>query len=427
LYNPSQAVTVLPNGRIEPGSGDLLNGLVWPEIATEAVGGWDLYKTRRNNFAPRLGFAYSPWEKTVIRGGAGIYYGPGHVARPNLARNPPFAQEVQLFGTNLSNPGAGSTRLLPVNLRSQDPSGLAATSYQWSLNVQREIMPRTVFEFGYVGNRGLHLYYTRNLNKPEPDPDRKGSINAHRIFPGWANITFQEPSAASTYHAFETHLKRRFHEGFLAEVSYTFSKALGHGQNQGNQPQDNRNLAAEWGRLNFDRTHILVANFVYELPFWRLQDNLLKKVFGGWQIAGIANFQSGLIRNVSLSGDNAKVGGGPQRPDRVGDPNAGPETLEQWFNTGAFAQPAKGTFGNAGRNLVQMPGINSWDLALAKNTQIGWFGGEGARLQIRAELFNAFNHPQWEGVSTNFNSHIFGQVTSAHDPRIVQIGLKILY
>lgn len=421
FYDPANAVELLPDAEIVPDSGDLLNGVVTPEQSTDATGGFDLYQTRYNHFAPRVGFAYSPWTKTVVRGGAGIYYGPGHVGREGYGLQPPFAQRVQLFNAELSNPGGGTARLFPSNIGSQDVEGKAATSYQWSVGIQREILPRTLFEISYVGNRGVHLYYTRNLNKPEPDATRQGGINLHRPFPGWGNITYVEPSAFSAYNALEVHLKRRLQSGWMFETSYTYSKAMGHADNFGNQGQDPRNQRAEWSFQGFDRTHVFVSNFLYELPFLRQQDTLLEKIVGGWSVGGIATFASGMMRTVGVSGDPHNVGGGPTRPDLIGDPNDGPKTLGEWFNTAAFVAPTPGVFGNAAPRIVRLPGLNNWDLAIYKNTPLR---GD-VRLQIRVELFNAFNHPQWGGVALNLNSPIFGEVTSAHDPRIIQIGVKL--
>ncbi len=139
---------------------------------------------------------------------------------------------------------------------------------------------------------------------------------------------------------------------------------------------------------------------------------------------GIVTFQSGLMGTATLAGDNGRVGGGgPQRPNLVADPNDGPKSLAQWFNIAAFTQPARGTFGNSARANIRRPGLSNFDLTLAKNTQIN----ERLRLQIRGEFFNAFNHPQRNGVAFGFNNSAFGRVTSAQDPRIMQIGIRFTF
>ena len=148
------------------------------------------------------------------------------------------------------------------------------------------------------------------------------------------------------------------------------------------------------------------------------------KIFGGWALGGIVTFQSGMMGSASLAGDNGRVGGGgPQRPNLVDDPNDGPKTLDQWFNTAAFTQPARGTFGNSAWANIRLPGLTNFDLTLSKTVQIS----ERVGLQVRGEFFNAFNHPQWRGVALGFNNNAFGRVTSAHDPRIMQIGMKFTF
>ncbi len=424
FYDPSQAVTVQSNGRIVPGSGNLLNGLLTPsDPAAERFGGSDLYRQRFTNFGPRLGLAYKISDRSVVRAGGGVYYGPGHIGR--FTTQPPIVQQPLIFDTNLSDPAGGTTDiLLPSNVSGHDPEGLAATSYQWSFGLQQEILRQTSIDITYVGNRGVHLGIRPNINRPAPDPNRAGSINAHRPYPGFGNVLYQQPSASSTYNGLEITLRRRFSGGLMFESAYTLSRTWSHGDNIGDTVQDPRNLAAEWSLADFDRTHISMSNFLYELPFFKRQDTAVKKVFGGWSIAGIVTFQSGRSGGATLAGDNGRVGGGgPQRPNLVGEPNSGPQTLEQWFNTSAFEQPARGTFGNAPRAPIRLPGLANFDLTLAKNTQVS----ERVRLQLRAEFFNAFNHPQWNGVALGFNNSIFGRVTSAHDPRIMQIGLKLSF
>ncbi len=142
----------------------------------------------------------------------------------------------------------------------------------------------------------------------------------------------------------------------------------------------------------------------------------------GWQLSGISRFESGTPLNVTIPGDRAGVGGGGQRPDVVA-PVVIEKELVRWFSTSSFANPALGTFGNAGRNLVRGPGINNWDVSFIKRTNIT----EGVSLQFRAEFFNLFNHTQFAGVNTSFGAAAFGQITSARDPRISQLALRFLF
>ncbi len=147
-------------------------------------------------------------------------------------------------------------------------------------------------------------------------------------------------------------------------------------------------------------------------------------VVGGWQVNGIYTWQRGFpitITAADLGGLNDTFG--TNRADLVGDPNTGERTVNRWFNTAAFAQPALGALGNLGRNTERGPGVNNLDLALFKNFSVTG----GVRLQFRLESFNAFNHTQFGNVSTNLTAPNFGVVTSARPARINQLGLKLLF
>lgn len=217
FYDHSQTVTVMPNGRIVPGSGSLLNGIVTPaDPQAEQFGGSDLYRQRFMNFGPRLGIAYKLSDKSVLRAGGGIYYGPGHIGRQTT--QPPIVQQPLIFDALLSNPAGGTTDIvLPSNVQGHDPEGYAAASCQWSFGLQHEIFRQATLDVTYVGNRGVHLGTQPNLNRPVPDASRTGSIKSHRPFPGFANVLYQEPSASSTYNGLEITLRRRFAQGSMFE------------------------------------------------------------------------------------------------------------------------------------------------------------------------------------------------------------------
>jgi hypothetical protein len=165
-----------------------------------------------------------------------------------------------------------------------------------------------------------------------------------------------------------------------------------------------------------------VLSYVYELPFARGASGLPKQLFQGWQISGINSFQSGNPLTITIPGDRAGVGGSGQRPDVTAQVTR-VETLQRWFNTEAFALPALGTFGNAGRGIVRGPGINNWDVSFSKRFAIR----EHVNLQFRAEFFNLLNHTQYSSVATAVGAATFGQVTAARDPRISQLGLRLLF
>jgi hypothetical protein len=243
-----------------------------------------------------------------------------------------------------------------------------------------------------------------------------------RPFTGWSTIRQSENTGSSTYHSLQVNFDKRFSEGFKFQTAYTFSRGIGdvmdsNGRSVNATPQDSNNLRAERGLLGFDRTHNLVVNYIYELPFLKNRHDAVGRIFGGWEISGITTVSSGPVASPGIStGRNGLA----TRPNLVGDVE-GARTVQQWFNTAAFAEPAPGFFGNAGRNIIREPGTHKWDMSFFKNNRIT----ESVNLQFRAEFFNIFNHASFNGINTTFGSGAFGSVTSARDPRIVQFGLKL--
>ncbi|HEX5709021.1 MAG TPA: hypothetical protein VFX96_17095, partial [Pyrinomonadaceae bacterium] len=203
-----------------------------------------------------------------------------------------------------------------------------------------------------------------------------------------------------------------------------------------NFPQNSLDTSAERGRSNFDIRHRLSVSYAYDLPFGRGQRfladrGLLSSFLGGWQTYGIVTLQTGRPFTVALPTefDNSGTGrtilgfGANDRPNLVGDPNTGPRTVEQWFNTSAFAFPAPGTFGTAGRNIVEGPGYQNVNASLVKNASLT----ERVRLQLRMEVFNLFNRPNFNLPDNFIGSPTFGRITSARDPRHIQLGAKLLF
>jgi hypothetical protein len=212
------------------------------------------------------------------------------------------------------------------------------------------------------------------------------------------------------------------------QASYTWSHALDYrsADNPGNVHQDAYNISPEYSHSDYDRRQMLILSYVYDIPTPTSWSKALRYTLGGWTISGISSFQSGVPRNITLSGDNAGIGGGFYRPDLIAEPNlpAGERTQERYFNPDAFAQPAPGKFGNAARNVVRGAGINNWDLAVFKNIPLGW---ESGALQFRGESFNAFNHTQWTEYRLAFGSTGFGEANQARDARVIQLGLKLIW
>jgi len=190
---------------------------------------------------------------------------------------------------------------------------------------------------------------------------------------------------------------------------------------------DSRNLRLDYGLADLDRTHVLTANYVWQLPFFRGSRSWATALLRNWQLSGVVAFESGLPLNVTQSGDVAGFGPGTgaQRPNRIGDTSAGSTgEVSEWFNTAAFAAvTAKGKLGNSPYNAVRGPGVANLDTSLFRDFKIS----ERLQAQIGLETFNTLNHTQFENVDGNISSGTFGQVISARDPRLVQFRAKVSF
>ncbi|MBA3568696.1 MAG: hypothetical protein H0W28_05020 [Pyrinomonadaceae bacterium] len=225
-------------------------------------------------------------------------------------------------------------------------------------------------------------------------------------------------------------------------ASYTWSKSIDDASNffpsagDPNYPQNSYDLRSERGRSNFDVAHRLSVSYVYDLPFGKGRtylgdDGAWSKLLTGWQTSGIVTLQTGrpftvaLLRELDNSGTgiSALGFGANDRPNVAGDPSLGQRSPERWFNTAAFTFPPRGSFGNAGRNILDGPGYHNVNASLVKNTALS----ETMNLQFRAEFFNLFNHPNFNLPDNFLGSPSFGQVTSAREPRHIQFGVKLLF
>lgn len=399
----------------------------------------------KNNFAPRVGFAWSLGrdEKTVLRGGYGVYYDQSPFAPSEaLYFNSPFFDNNIFF----SLPG------LPLTLDNPFPaffpfplpdSALAIqrdlrTGYMqhWNFNVERQFGERTLLEVAYVGSKGTKLLTARDINQPQPSVLPPGLPIVPRPDPRFDDINLLESRANSNYNALQLRFQQRLTRGFSALASYTWSKSIDDASNffssagDPNFPQNSYNVAAERGRSNFDVAHRLSVSYAYALPF-RHAEGFAGHLINGWETFGIVQLQTGRPFTVALLSDidNSGTGrsilgfGANDRPNLVGNAELSNPTTDRWFNTAAFAFPAPGTFGNAGRNILDGPGFESVNMSLVKNTAIT----ESVKLQFRAEAFNLFNHPNFNLPDNFLGSPTFGRITSARDPRHIQFGLKLLF
>jgi Carboxypeptidase regulatory-like domain len=425
MYDRSQAPVVNPDGTLVAGTGNPLNGIV--VAGKNSPYGRALFPSHKNALAPRIGIAWDPWNdgKTSVRAGYGIFYDRWGSFSQFGGFNPPFNSSVNIFNTLLSNPGGSTGTLYPPALSASLPPWDYPQVQKWSAGVQRNIGFQTAVSVAYVGTKGTHLLGAINLNQPYPNADVAAGIISPdyvRPFPGYSTITAYESRFDSTYHALQVSAIRRLQRGLAFQASYTFSKTLTDSSSAWNTPQDSRNLRAEKGLASFDVPQVLTFNYVWDVPAFQNSKGVVKAAVGDWQISGITNIQSGFPLTVTLPGDNEGIGGGLERPNLVASPN-GPKSLSQWFNTNAFVTPPVATFGNAPNGAVRGPGTFNWDFSLSKQFPIR----ERFNLRFRAQFFNIFNHPSFNGVDTVLGDLNFGQVTSALSPRLTQLSLEAAF
>jgi hypothetical protein len=416
------------------------------QVGTQGVprGG---YEPDRNNFAPRLGIAWDLDGRgdTVVRAGYGIYYDQSALApSEGLYFNPPY------FDFRLYFPLPG----LPLSLADPFPEFFpfvlpqSATTFQrdfqnaylhqWNVNLQRQLGGTRVVEIAYVGSRGRQLLRGRDINQPAPSPN---PFNPRPV-PQFDDITALESQARSEFDSLQVTFTQRLTAGVSGIAAYTWSSSeddasgLFASAGDPNFPQDSRNPEAEWGRSNFDLRHRLSAGFAYALPIGTGTSNLaddgwLSDLLSDWEVSGILTLQSGRPFTVALPPefDNSNTGrstlgfGANDRPDLVGDPELADPGPEGWFDTTAFSVPPRGSFGNAGRNILDGPGYGNLNLAILKHVGLG----QDARLQLRLEAFNLFNRTNFDLPDNFLGSPTFGQILSAQSPRRLQIGAKLLY
>ncbi|HZI20827.1 MAG TPA: carboxypeptidase-like regulatory domain-containing protein [Pyrinomonadaceae bacterium] len=455
--------------------------IVTPQNAAQHGLPRSLVKTYKMGFQPRVGLAWDVFGdgKTAVRVGFGRYMSRANVIEDllRMTNNPPWTTTVD---TGWGGSGRGATLADCPTCRSMDtinpglrnsvvgvnPSaGVNAVSedfrppesYQWNLSVSREVMPDTVLEASYIGNRGLHIW-RRNVpfNDVPPGPARlaiaqavrngqstDALVNANRrLGPNSPPISMSESTGNSYYHAMQLWLNRRFAQNLAFQASYTWGHTISDVPltsftNYASDPFDYRDAR---GDADLDRRHTFVGNVVYVLPRLRSWGPVAEHVLGDWQLNGIFSYFGStpidITSGVNTLGTSSNTG---QRPDLVpGVPiylDGADSTLH--LNPAAFRLPAVGRNGNLGRGAIRGTPLTTLDFSLNKN----WRVRERAGLQFRAEFFNLLNHANFNGFNTglafqgNFNDPNFGRITnggfgtlnSTQRPREIQFGVKMSF
>ncbi|HSU32142.1 MAG TPA: carboxypeptidase regulatory-like domain-containing protein [Bryobacteraceae bacterium] len=472
MYDASQcsSAAIDPSGLVDPTMCNTMNGIVTPE--SSGIPGPALVRNHPNGWEPRGGIAWSPaifHDKLVYRMGGGIFHGRDAISQTSaLGQLPPFDRTASLTGVNVTSlaPFDPDLPQPPTQLHTLEPKYDIPVNYQYSAGVQYSINSDTIFALGYAGSHQIHqgvnvdinqvpsAYFLDVYNYQSSGGATGISPDTVRPYLGYSDIFVNSREAVTRYNSMQISLERRLKRGLQFQVAYTLSHMISTGPNQdtegGSKPIQNAyDLAAEKSFGTQDQPHSLSINSVWEVPAFKNSGNgFLKNTLGGWQLNGIYTFRSGLPQNVCLDEDIVGLGNGTnvcQRPDVVSNPNlsSGNRSPNEFFDTSAFQLQAPGTFGNAGRNIIRGPGINSFDLSLFKDFTLphikGLSGSENPRLQFRTEFFNAFNHTQWAAIDTTFvpadnvagsgasSSSPFGSVSAARDPRQIQFALKFLF
>ena len=406
-----------------------------------------------DNWQPRVGLAYRLGQKTALRASFGIYF-DSYSAVVQMAEN--FTGSWPSVGVQrklaINNPVPGTplpsisgrqpiTSLVfpaatPFNQVSWflDPNLKNPYSMQWNFGVQHQLNTSTVVHANYVGSgtRRLDLGGLYNVAQT-PGP---GNPQDRAPFPYIRPTYYDRSWSRSNYHSAQFMLEKRYSGGLAYRASYTYSKAIDIGCSgwfvEGCAIQDPYNFNLDRSVAGFDVTQVLSLNWTYQLPFgpgrkYSTGNKVADHIIGNWQLNSITTARSGQPYTLVISGDIANTGNARnyERVNVVGNPELSNPTPERWFNAGAFDAPAPFTFGSVGRNTLRSDGVVNFDFSIFRQFPLG----DEKSLEIRVEAFNAFNSPVFGTPGRNFASPAtFGRVLStANDPRILQLGAKIIF
>ena len=423
------------------GRGVVVDPSTCPNLVCPAGSSW--YFPDTGNVAPRLSIAWSPKAlhgKTVIRAGAGVFYGQGqfgHLGQP-IGNQPQQFTLTQKQVPGLSYPitpflGAA---VYNVSYTAQDRSRKNMAVNEWSFTVQHELAKDTTVQASYVGSEGYHLWTNSIANSVNP-------TTGLRPYAGFAAITWFRTDGVSNFNALEIGLRRNVVSGLVLSSNYQWSHAVDDGAVGGAEaivPQNINCRSCERASSTFDMRHYFTSSAIWQVPAGKGKRVLanaspvVNTLLGGWQVAGVGMVRSGLPLNVTISRAATALpdqNNGSQRPNVVPGQPLYPENQSpsNWLNPAAFSIPANGVWGNAGRNLVRTPGHWQMDLAVSKRIPVK----ERLSLTFRAEAFNLFNIAQYGKPAVNISNSTYGLINSAYStsptgsgtPREIELSLRL--
>ncbi len=444
-------------GLFVPGTGNPADGAV--------IGGQNgvphgLYSPPAITPGPRLGFAWDVFGngRTALRGGIGLFQDTidGNPSM-NMSGNPHISYTPTSYYGNAGTLTQSGQLLGPSSILFLLGNQTQPRTVSYSLGVQQAAGFGAVLDLSYVGSFSRHLLWERNIN-PVPigahfaaanqDPTLSGKPLPETFlvpYRGWSNLMYEEFAATSNYNSLQVSLNRRFSRGLMFGASYTFSKALGEANSEtGAVSAYFSPRQRNYQPLSFNRAQVLAVNYAYDLPLLHLP-KAAGALVNGWTISGITSASTGapltpsfsLSPTLDITGSSTGSAGYSARMNLICDPRSGSKIgTSQIFNAGCFQMPAVGTFGNAGLGYLTGPGYLNWDMALAKKVPIGL--GERRQLQLRGEAYNAFNHTEYNALSSSirFNSRTgaitnltsgLGNYTGTRPARIVALSLRFQF
>lgn len=411
------------------------------------------------NWAPRIGFAWQPFDfkpKTVIRGGYSIFYNEAAyntLAQEYLAYQPPFSVAQNLYTTStqvltLQNgfPSGPSslppctpqltTNCTPIsNTAGVNPFYKIGYAQLWSLGTETELTRTWLLDITYTGTKGTNLDLLRAPNRAPLGTNPLNTQDDLEI-PYATSFYYDQSGANSIYNALQVRVMHHFTSGLMLQVSYTFSKSLDDASTIGGTSpvvvQEDGNYAGQYGLSSFDMRHQLRVFSVYELPFGERHRfgnrGWEEKVFSNWRVLNIVTWHTGTPSTALLGGaaaNNSGTGANfSERADQIGDPNiglcGGPPLA--YFNTAAFAAPPAGEYGDAQRDSIEGPCSFSWNFSIGKSFRFG--PDQRHHFDARWEINNLTNTPTFTGLSTTLGSTFFGRVTTAGSMRTMDINVR---